>query len=405
MSNAAITNPLNLEPHLQAIMQQPYPRFSDAEYARRHQALAGVMEKHGCDQLLVVTDHRTGNAPQWVTGWPGTVEAYVIFRPGERMVMHMEWYNHFPLGRKIAHAVDVRWGQHQGIALTIEELKRRGAKRVGIIGPLVVPKYRLLEAQFEMVALDADYVRLRMIKSEEEIDWLRIGAAMSDAGLRALVAGTRVGMDERELGALVESAYVKLGGTTMIHYIGVTPMAQPHIFVPPQHPSPRKVQAGDIVFCELSAFWWDYPGQILRTFTVDADPTPRYADLHATAEATFDAVTGVLRHGAAMQDILHATSLIEQRGYTVCDDLVHGFGGGYFPPVIGSKSRMAGRGLPQMTLEENMTVVVQPNPVTTEADESQRAGVQVGELLRITRDGCERLHRAPRGLFRAGQAI
>ncbi|MBY0269909.1 MAG: M24 family metallopeptidase [Burkholderiales bacterium] len=398
-------NPLQLEPHLQAIMQQQYPRFSAAEYTRRHQALAAVMVKHGCDQLLVVTDHRAGNAVQWITGWPGTVEAYVIFKPAEQMVMHMEWYNHFPLGRKIAQDVDVRWGEHQGIAKTIAELKRRGAKRVGIIGPLVIAKFRQLEAAFEVVLLDAEYTQLRMRKSEEEIDWLRIGAAMSDAGLRALVAGTRVGMDERELAALVESAYVKLGGTTMIHYIGVTSMAQPHIFVPPQHPSPRKVQAGDIVFCELSAYWWDYPGQVLRTFTVDSDPTPRYADLHATAEATFDAVTRVLRHGATMQEIIDATGLIEKNGYSVCDDLVHGFGGGYFQPIIGTKSRMAGRALPQMTLEENMTVVVQPNPVTTEADESKRAGVQVGELLRITREGCERLHRAPRGLFHAGDKI
>lgn len=398
-------NPLNLDPRLQAIMAQPYPRFSDAEYARRHAALAAAMQKHGCDHLLVVTDHRTGNAVQWVTGWPGTVEAYVVFRPGERMVMHMEWFNHFPLGRKIARDADVRWGEHRGIELTIEELKRRGAKRVGIIGPLVVSKFRKLEAVFDMVLLDADYVQLRMRKSEEEIDWLRIGAALSDAGLRALVAGTRPGMTERELGALVESAYVKLGGTTMIHYIGVTAMDAPHIFVPPQHHSPRRVQAGDVVFCELSAFWWDYPGQVLRTFTVDAEPNARYADLHATAEATFDAVTKVLRHGATMEEILEATGLIEKNGYTVCDDLVHGFGGGYWPPVIGTKSRMAGRALPQMTLEENMTVVVQPNPVTTEADESKRAGVQVGELLRITRDGFERLHRAPRGLFRAGQNI
>lgn len=405
MNNTPVVSTLDLEPRLQDILRQEYPRFSDAEYVRRQAALAGVMEKHGCDHLLLVTDHRAGNAPQWLTGWPGTVEAYVIFRPGERMVMHMEWYNHFPLGRRIARDVDVRWGQHQGVALTIEELKRRGARRVGLIGPLTVSKFRQIEAAFEVALLDADYTQLRMRKSEEEVDWLRIGAALSDAGLRALVAGTRPGMDERELAALVESAYVPFGGTTMIHYIGVTSMMQPHIFVPPQHPSPRKVQSGDIVFCELSAYWWDYPGQILRTFTVDAEPTPRYADLHAVAEATFDAVSGVLRHGAAMQDLLDATGLIEKHGYTVCDDLVHGFGGGYFPPIIGTRSRMAGRTLPQMTLEENMTVVVQPNPVTTEGDEARRAGVQVGELLRITRDGCERLHRAPRGLFRAGQLI
>lgn len=404
MSTAKAENPLSLEPRLLAVLRQEYPRFSTAEYVRRHQALAAAMDRHGCDHLLLMTDHRSGNAPQWVTGWPGTAEAYVIFKPGMRMVMHVEWHNHHPLAQKVAADVDVRWGRHQGVARTIDELKRRGARRVGIIGPLTVAKYSRLEAEFDMVMLDADYTRLRMIKSAEEIDWLRIGAALSDAGLRALIAETRPGLDERELAAIVEGAYVKFGGTTMIHYIGVTAMAQPHLYVPPQYASPRKVRAGDIVSCELSAYWWDYPGQILRTFTVDAGPTPRYADLHATAEATFDAVTGVLRHGATMTEILDATALIEDRGYTVCDDLVHGFGGGYFQPIIGTRSRMAGA-LPEMTLEENMTVVVQPNPVTTEADESKRSGVQVGELLRITRDGCERLHRAPRGLFRAGQTL
>lgn len=397
-------HPLNIELRLQAILQQEYPRFSDAEYTRRHAALAAVMDKHRCDHLLVVTDHRAGNAPQWVTGWPGTAEAYVIFRPGERMVMHMEWHNHVPLARRLARDVEVRWGEQRGIVLTVDELKRRGAKRIGVIGPLVVGKYRQLEAVFDVVALDGEYTQLRMRKSAEELDWLRIGAALSDAGMRALVAGTRPGLDERELAALVEAAYIGLGGTTMIHYIGVTAMDAPQRHVPPQYASTRKVRAGDIVTCELSAYWWDYPGQILRSFTVEADATPRYRELHAVAEATFDAVKAVLRHGTTMAEILEATSLIERSGYTICDDLVHGFGGGYFQPIIGSKSRMAGA-LPQMTLEENMTVVVQPNPVTTEADESIRSGVQVGELLRITRDGCEALHRLPRGLFRAGQVI
>jgi len=31
-----------------------------------------------------------------------------------------------------------------------------------------------------------------------------------------------------------------------------------------------------------------------------------------------------------------------------------------------------------------------------------KAGVQVGELIRITRAGFERLHKAKRGLFRVG---
>ena len=44
-----------------------------------------------------------------------------------------------------------------------------------------------------------------------------------------------------------------------------------------------------------------------------------------------------------------------------------------------------------------MTVVVQPNVITRD----QKAGVQVGELIRVTETGFERLHNAPRGFLRA----
>jgi Xaa-Pro aminopeptidase len=353
------------------------------------------MERADVDHLLVVTDHRTGNAPQWVTGWPGTVEAYVVFKPGETMTMHVEWFNHFPLAKKIAKGCDVRWGEHQGIGKTVEELRRRGAKRVGLMGPLLARKQRELEKEFAVVELDAEYVRLRLIKSEEEIDWLRIGAAFSDAGFASLLENTKPGLSERQLGDLVERAYVGEGGTTFIHFIGVTSMANPALFVPPQFHSSRKVQAGDVVFCELSGSFWDYSGQVLRSFTVGSEPTPLYRDLHATAEAAFDAVTGVVRHGTTMDEILQAASVIESRGFTVCDDLMHGFGGGYFPPIVGTRSRPAGP-LPKMTLEENMTVVVQPNVIARD----RPAGVQVGELIRVTRTGFERLHNAPRGFWR-----
>jgi Xaa-Pro aminopeptidase len=379
-------------------MEAEYPRFSDAEFDRRHRALAGVMQKNEVDHLLVVTDQRSGNAPQWVTGWPGTVEAFVVFRSGDTMTMHVEWYNHLPLARRIAPGVDVRWGEHRGIALTIEELKRRGARRVGLIGPLANRKYKELESRFEVVPMDADYVRLRLAKSEEEIEWLRIGAALSDAGFNALLQGTRPGLTERDLANLVERAYVGRGGTTLIHYIGATSMEEPHLCVPPQYASSRRVQKGDVVICELSAYWWDYPGQVLRSFTVGADPTPLYRSLHDTAEAAFDAVTGVIRHGTTMEEIVAAAGVIEERGFTIFDDLMHGFGGGYFPPVLGTRSRPAGP-LPEMTLEENMTVVVQPNGVTTD----HKAGVQVGELVRVTRQGFESLHSAPRGFFRASE--
>jgi Xaa-Pro aminopeptidase len=51
-----------------------------------------------------------------------------------------------------------------------------------------------------------------------------------------------------------------------------------------------------------------------------------------------------------------------------------------------------------MKLEENMTIVVQPSVMTRDG----KAGVQTGELVRVTATGVERLHRAPWGFRRAG---
>ena len=53
---------------------------------------------------------------------------------------------------------------------------------------------------------------------------------------RDVLAGAILGSAWGLLGAIVESAYIRHGGTTMIHYIGLTSMKKPHIYVPPQHP-------------------------------------------------------------------------------------------------------------------------------------------------------------------------
>ena len=319
MPNEITSSPsdaLELPPELRLIFEQDYPRFSDAEYARRHAALARVMERAGIDYLLIVTAQNVGNATRWVTGWPGTNEALTVFRPGETMTMFVEYYNHLPQARMLARGIDVRWGEEKGIVRAGEELFRHGARRVGVIGPLAGPKWKVLEASFALHSLDAQYIALRMEKSEEEIAWLRIGAALSDAGMAALIAGTRPGMSEHELGNMIERAYVGLGGSTVIHFIGSTPMAAPDVCVPRQFTSRRRILPGDFVFCELSAAWWDYSGQVLRGFTVEAQPTPLYRDLHATAVAAFEAITKAIRPGVAAAELIEASAMIEKNGFT-----------------------------------------------------------------------------------------
>jgi Xaa-Pro aminopeptidase len=378
--------------------QKPFPRFSDDEFERRRHALIGAMQKMQVDHLLVCGEQRVGSGVGWITGWPTTTEALVIVSPNEKNLMFVEWYNHLPLATRMAHETDVKWGEHAGIDKVIAELHRRDAKRVGFVGPLAHRKCKKVEGAFEsLVDMNREYVELRLVKSAEEIEWLKIGAAFSDAAIEALRRELKPGLTERDLCDITERAYVPHGGTTQIHYFGVTSMAKPDCCVPRQFAENRTVQPGDCVFCEISGSFWEYPGQVLRTFTVAADPAPLYRDLYAAAEAAFDAIAAVLRPGTTPEQIIDVSGVIEKAGFTTCDDILHGYGGGYFPPVLGSQSRPAGR-IPDLTLEAGMTVVVQPNVVTKD----QQAGVQVGELLHITDHGIERLHKAPRALFRVG---
>jgi Xaa-Pro aminopeptidase len=236
-----------------------------------------------------------------------------------------------------------------------------------------------------------------LVKSPEELDWMRAGARLSDAGMLALEAQLRSGLSEHELADIVERAYVPHGGTTQIHYFGVTSMTTPDRCVPAQFTSDRRVEPGDAVTLELSAQYWGYAGQVLRTFAVEADPVPLYRDLHQAADAAFDAVVATLRDGATPQEVVEAAGVIEQAGFTVWDDLVHGYGGGYLPPVIGSRSRPAGP-LPSQPFVTGMTVVVQPNVVTRDGS----AGVQTGELVVVMPEAVESLHDVPRGFRRVG---
>jgi Xaa-Pro aminopeptidase len=386
-----------LPPRLQGIVDAEYPRFSAAEMARRRAAIAALMAQNNADHLVYCGANRVGSAVPWLTQWPVTAEAVGVLSPGRRDALFIHYYNHLPQARRLAEA-EVAWAGESGIGRALEELGRRAARpdRVAVIGPLTFEQHAVLAGRFgKVVSLNRAFARLRQVKSAEELDWMRIGAHLSDCGMRALAEHARPGVSERELGNEIERAYVGQGGVNVIHYIGATPMRAPRLAVPAQFPSTRRIQSGDIVFAEISAQFWEYPGQVLRSFAVGEEPTELYRDLHAAADAAFDAIAAVLKDGARPADVVAASGVIEERGFTTIDDILHGYGGGYLAPVLGAKSRSNGA-IPEEPLRAGMTVVIQPNVVTRDGN----AGVQTGEMVLVTTTGIERMHNTDRGLRR-----
>ena len=364
--------------------------------------------------------NRSGSAVSWLTGWPVTREALLVVAPeAEDDVLLVSFFNHVPQARRLS-ATRVEWAGARAVSTALDLMAARGRlpARIGVAGALPFDQYRLLAAQVpDVVDLNPAHTGLRLVKSGEEMAALRRGAALSDAAIAALADALRPGATDYEVLARTEQAYTAQGGLHHIHYLGLTAMDEPGmdepgmdepgmdepgmdepaVAVPAQWPTGRVIRPRDVASCEISAAAApEYAGQILRTFTVGAPPTALYRELHAVADAAFDAIARRLIPGTTARDLADAAAVIGQAGFTTVDDLVHGFGGGYLPPVVPAPSRPVSA--PDFTLAAGMTVVVQPNVVTRDG----QAGVQTGELLLVTEQGPERLHAYPPGLQQLG---
>jgi Xaa-Pro aminopeptidase len=379
-----------------------HPRFSDAELARRHAAVRGMMAEDGLDALLVYGTASGFSEVQYLSDFRTVREAYLVLPAEGEPTLLVQYFNHVPYARRRARVADVRWAGPQDLSTLVAHLVERGLgeRRIGLVGGLPWQQYAALRAglpQAQLSDATAKFQRLRLIKSEEELVFLRRGAALSDLAMEALERDVRPGIAEYELAAIVEGAYLPLGGHTHIHYMGTTPMREPSVCVPAQIQSDRVLQAGDVLITEISAQYDGYPGQILRSFSIGEPPTADYQRMHDLAVRVFERVAGVVRPGATVEEVLDAADEIHTAGYTICDDLLHGFGGGYFVPHVRTK-QTGGTRNPGFVFAENMTIVIQPNVITPD----ERMGVQVGELLRVTRTGVESLHHYPMRFTRCG---
>lgn len=377
-------------------------RFSDAELARRHAAVHSMLAEEGLDALIVYSTAGGFSEVQYLADFRTAREAYLVLPAAGDPTLLVQYFNHVPYARRRARIADVRWAGPADLSILVAHLRERGLaeRRIGVVGALPWQQYAAMRAglpRAELCDATARFQRLRLVKSAEELTFLRAGAALSDLAMEALEREVRPGIAEYALAAIVEGAYLPLGGHTHIHYMATTPMRNPTVCVPAQHQSDRVLRAGDVLITEISAHCDGYPGQILRCFSIGEPPTGAYQRMHDLAVRVFDRVASVVRAGATVAAVLDAADEIDAAGYTICDDLLHGFGGGYLAPHVRTR-QTGGTRQPDFVFAENMTVVIQPNVITPD----ERMGVQVGELVRVTRTGVESLHHYPMRFVQCG---
>ena len=378
-------------------------RFSPDEMARRYALARRLMDDLGLDFLVVfgnsgVNRHNHANH-FWLSQWQDMHHCYLVVpRDGDATLL-VGLVNHVPNAREVSDVPHVDWGGYEpgkAVAALVHGT-------VGLVGVNAtwgdgMPWRHYLDLQaagVELVDVTREYAALRRIKSAEEVERLRGAAELSDLAIRTLVEAAKPGVAETELVADVEESYRRRGGTTRITFLRSMPMDAPNGCLPAQNPSSRRLERGDVILTEFSASLWGYSGQVHRPVFVQAEPTAEWQRLFDTARDAYDAIARGMTPGSTEGDVVRNASVIGERGYAIYDDLIHGYGTDYGPPLVdrscvrywnGGVEIPAGR-----TIEEGMTIVVQPNPITRD----ERMGVQVGALTVVRRDGAESLHGLP----------
>ncbi len=370
-------------------------QFSEAEYACRYGKIYQLLTELRLSALVCYGNRGAPGMLHYLANVTPRWETYLVVTPGEEPVLFVQLYNHVPNARRISNIKDVRWGGTDSIQSVVDELSSQGLvhERLGLSGSLPYQRYaalrRLLPGS-EWQDLSGELARLRWIKSDEEIERMKEAARLTDLAISALEKGVHTGLREADLAGLMQAAVQPFGGKLELCYLASTPMRAPEVWVPAQDLSERVLQKGDVVITEIGVSWHGYAGQIHRPISVGEAPSTAYQELFNLALEAYQRIVKVIRPGASEQDVLNAANIIEDRGFTIYDDLVHGFGGGYLPPVLRTRRTAHGKVEP-FVFQKNMCIVVQPNVITHD----ERMGLQLGQLHVVTEDSLAPLQHYP----------
>ena len=314
-------------------------------------------------------------------------------RDGDPTVF-IHFFNHQPCAKAQSIVEDVRWYGPSPIDSIVKEIQRRelADSKIGIVSlrSIAHGHFMALQREFpkvEFVEFGPAFNQIRRVRSEEELPYLRRSGYLTDLACEALERELRPGMTEQDILSVVYGAYLKNGGEPGIHFIATTQMDDPDRFVPWQRPTPRTISVGSVVITELTVSFWGYSTQIHRPFAIGREPSAIYRKLFDVALECYENVRKICKPGITSEEIIAATAVIEENGFTTYDSVFHGEAGK--GPELGTSS--AAHPLEKWTLEENMVHVIQPNPITKDF----RAGLQLGAAVLVTKNGGEPLHNYP----------
>jgi len=270
-----------------------------------------------------------------------------------------------------------------------DRLVELGVSSIALESSVPYGRFKYVSERFEgrVEVVDQWVERLRMVKTDEEVERISQAAALTDKGFEYIVSRIEPGRTEREIGLDLE-VFLRSNGSEGVAFAPIVASgpnsARPHATV-----SDRQVGRGDFVKLDFGARVDGMCSDMTRTLVV-GPASDRQREIHDAVLAANQAAIAAVRPGMSGRDLdAVARDLLDARG--MGDLFGHGLGHGvgidvHEMPAVNRRN--------QESIPKGAVITIEPGVY-----EEGLGGVRIEDLLVVDSDGARVLSSAPRHLI------
>lgn len=256
-----------------------------------------------------------------------------------------------------------------------------GRGRIGVDEIGITPAYwdKLIEALPEArITRASDVFRhARAVKTPEEVTRLRKAAHAAERSIDAALGVAHEGASEIDMALAFHTATIREGAMPVLGCLA----AGPHTAFSNVQPSSRRLRKGDVIRFDVGGRYKHYRADIARNATV-GEPPEKVAKYHRAIRAGLLRAHELMKPGARCAEIFErVVETVRREGmpHYRRNHVGHGIGlDGYDAPNLAPASNEV--------IEQGMTLSLE-----TPYYELGFAGLQVEDMVHVTRDGVESL--------------